>query len=157
MQSACRTAHSTESALLRVQNDIPCQLDNQDVVILVFLDLSVVFDTVGHDNLFKVLEKRFSVWGSALRWIKWYLGNRSSSGYINKCLFSSTRSIFRMPQGFTLGPSYSPTILPYLQTSSNFMICLILSMQMIRNCMSPSTPKYSPVCTILSHLLKNVW
>ena len=104
MQSAYRTAHSTESALLRVQNDILRQLDNQHGVILVLLDLSSAFDTIDHNNLFELLENRFGVRGSALRWIKSYLGNRSSSVYINNCLSSSTRSIFGVPQGSVLGP-----------------------------------------------------
>ena len=50
MQSAYRTAHSTESALIRVQNDILRQLDKKRGVILVLLDLSAAFDTIDHDH-----------------------------------------------------------------------------------------------------------
>ncbi|CAB3986429.1 Hypothetical predicted protein [Paramuricea clavata] len=47
-QSAYKPCHSTETALLRVQNDILQALDNGDSVILVLLDLSAAFDTVDH-------------------------------------------------------------------------------------------------------------
>ena len=50
--------------------------------------------TIDNNNLFELLENRFGVRGSALRWIKSYLGNRSSSVYINNYLSSPTSSVF---------------------------------------------------------------
>ena len=50
-RSAYRSCHSTESALMRVHNDIMISLDNGNSVILVLLDLSAAFDTVNHDLL----------------------------------------------------------------------------------------------------------
>ena len=69
MQSAYRTAHSTESTLIRVQNDILRQLDKKGVI-LVLLDLSAAFDTIDHDHLFELLQNRFGIKGTALDWIK---------------------------------------------------------------------------------------
>ena len=43
--------HSTETALLRVQNDILCALNRNELVILVLLDLSAAFYTVDHTLL----------------------------------------------------------------------------------------------------------
>ena len=45
-QSAYRKLHSTESALLKVQNDILQSLDNNCVTVLVLLDLSAAIDTI---------------------------------------------------------------------------------------------------------------
>ena len=49
-QSAYKSFHSTETALLKVQSDILCALDcNESVIhvhVLVLLDLSAAFDTV---------------------------------------------------------------------------------------------------------------
>ena len=45
LQSAYRKGHSTETALLKVQNDILCNMDSQRVALLVFLDLRAAFDT----------------------------------------------------------------------------------------------------------------
>jgi hypothetical protein len=50
-QSAYRKFHSTETALLKVQNDILNSLDRNDVTMLVMLDLSAAFDTIDHTTL----------------------------------------------------------------------------------------------------------
>ena len=47
-QSAYKNFHSTETALVRVQSDILCAIDNNESVILILLDLSATFDTVDH-------------------------------------------------------------------------------------------------------------
>ena len=44
-QSAFRKYHSTETALLKVQNDILMSMDNKEVTLLVLLDLSAAFDS----------------------------------------------------------------------------------------------------------------
>ena len=51
MQSAYRACHSTETALVRVQNDILRTLDQGGAAILVLLDLSAAFDTIDHSIL----------------------------------------------------------------------------------------------------------
>jgi len=53
LQSAYRKNHSTETALLRVLNDILMTLDHRqhEDVVLVMLDLSAAFDTLDHDIL----------------------------------------------------------------------------------------------------------
>ena len=45
MQSANKAGHSTESALVRVKNDILTSMDKTQCVLLVLLDLSAAFDT----------------------------------------------------------------------------------------------------------------
>ena len=60
-QSAYRSCHSTESALMRVHNDIMISLDNGNIVILVLLDQSAAFDTVNRYLLLSRLEKRFGI------------------------------------------------------------------------------------------------
>ena len=48
---AYRTGHSTETALTGIHNGILLAVDNNIWVILMLLDLSAGFDTVGHDIL----------------------------------------------------------------------------------------------------------
>ena len=50
-RSAYRQGHSTETALVRVQNDIIFAVDQKKAVLLVLLDLSAAFDTVNHQLL----------------------------------------------------------------------------------------------------------
>ena len=47
-QSAYRANHGTETALLRVQNDLLCAVDDHCEAIIVLLDLSAAFDTIDH-------------------------------------------------------------------------------------------------------------
>ena len=50
-QSAYKTGHSCETALLRVYNDIVTTIG----AMLVLLDLYAAFDTIVHDNFFSYL------------------------------------------------------------------------------------------------------
>ena len=54
-QSAYWRLHSTESALLKIQNDIAASMDSGKAVALTLLDLSMAFDTIDHDILFNSL------------------------------------------------------------------------------------------------------
>ena len=46
LQSAYKPGHSTETALVRVQNDILTSIDQHGIVKLVMLDLSAAFNTI---------------------------------------------------------------------------------------------------------------
>ena len=106
-QSAYRRLHSTESALLKIQNDIAASMDTgKAVVALTLLDLSAAFDTIDHDILFNSLRDRFGVDGTVLRWIKSYLSNRKQKVKLGTCnSFSDAFSLpYGVPQGSVLGP-----------------------------------------------------
>ena len=49
-QSAYKVFHLTETALVKVHNDILRAFDNNDSVVLLLLDLSAAFDTVDHSR-----------------------------------------------------------------------------------------------------------
>ena len=65
MESAYRKLHSTETVLIRFQNDIAIALDQKRSVILLLLDLSTAFDTVDHCILLSRLSRRFGIGGTA--------------------------------------------------------------------------------------------
>ncbi len=65
-QSGFRALNSTESALLKVTNDILLSIDSGSSAILILLDLSAAFDAVDHDILLKRLECVVGVQGLAL-------------------------------------------------------------------------------------------
>ena len=71
-QSAYKKAHndSTETALMKVKDDVMASLAQHQGVFLVLLDLSRAFDTVGHDILLNRLEKDLGIQGNVLLWFK---------------------------------------------------------------------------------------
>ena len=48
LQSAYKRFHSTETAFLKIHNDIVDNMDNCNVTALTLLDLSAAFDTIDH-------------------------------------------------------------------------------------------------------------
>jgi hypothetical protein len=104
VQSAYRANHSTETALLRVMNDLLLAVDNGDGAALVLLDLSAAFDTIDHTVLLSCLECRFGLKGVVLDWFHSYLSNRRQSVRISGESSSPSPLLFGVPQGSVLGP-----------------------------------------------------
>ena len=84
LQSAYRAGHSTETALLKVQNDMLLAMDRQHVTFLVLLDLSVAFDTLDHEALLRRFEVTYGITGTAPQWFRSYLTGKSQRVYINR-------------------------------------------------------------------------
>ena len=61
---------ATETALLKVQNDILINMDNGEVTLLVMLDMSAAFDTIDHNILIYTLKNDFGVVDNALKWFR---------------------------------------------------------------------------------------
>ena len=104
-QSAYRECHSTETALLRIMNDLLLDIDCNKVSMLSLLDLSAAFDTIDHSILLKRLEFSYGIKGNALSWFTTYLSDRSQSIFINQDLTSFPSFLkWGVPQGSVLGP-----------------------------------------------------
>ena len=76
-QSAYLPGHITETALLKVVNDLLTAMDTGKISVLTLLDLSVAFDTVDHDILLRRLEDTFGFQGTALAWVRSDLSGRT--------------------------------------------------------------------------------
>ena len=95
-QSAYRKFHSTETALLKIHNDILAALN--------LLDLSAAFDTIDHIMLLSSLDDWFGVTGKALDWFKSYLTGRCQRIKLGDCLSSKADFKLGVPQGSVIGP-----------------------------------------------------
>src|SRR5207247_3041457 len=76
LQSAYRKFHSTETALLRIYNDLLRASDRRQVTALVLLTLSYAFDTIDHQILLDRLASFYGFSGSALS-LRSYLSDRT--------------------------------------------------------------------------------
>ena len=104
LQSAYKPQHSTETALIKVQNDILLALDKNKCVILLLLDLSAAFDTVDHQTLLHRLDNLYGITGTALEWFTSYLTRRKQFVAINNVNSYSCPLNCGVPQGSVLGP-----------------------------------------------------
>ena len=76
-QSAYRKNHSTETALLKISNDLLCAMDKSRCSILVMLDQSAAFDTVNQDILMQRFQSTYGITGSAHAWLDSYFRHRT--------------------------------------------------------------------------------
>ena len=104
LQSAYRDKHSTETALIKVQNDILSALDAGSSAILLMLDLSAAFDTIDHDILLSRLCNVYGITGNALDWFRSYLTGRIQRVVIEDSVSVDQELDFGIPQGSVLGP-----------------------------------------------------
>ena len=104
VQSAYRRFHSTETALLRVTNDLLRAVDQHHEAVLVLLDLSAAFDTIDHGILLQRLTTRYGITSSALAWFTSYLKGRVQTVNINGTLSEERALRFGAPQGSVIGP-----------------------------------------------------
>ena len=104
LQSAYKQQHSTETALLKVKNDILMSMDEEHVTLLVLLDLSAAFDTIHHDKLIGRLESDLGITDNALSWFKSYLSDRFQRVSVNGSLSDQFPLKQGVPQGSCLGP-----------------------------------------------------
>ena len=86
VQSAYKRFHSTETALLKIHNDIICNMDNGKVTALTLLDLSAAFDTIDHSTLLERLYGHFGISCTVFKWFKSYISNRQERVHIDGSL-----------------------------------------------------------------------
>ena len=86
LQSAYRSKHSTETAVLKIQNDIIGILDMGMCTVLTSLDLSAAFDTVDHAIFLRRLNFLYGVDGVPLNWFKSYFNDRDHRVCVHEAL-----------------------------------------------------------------------
>ena len=102
-QSAYRASHSTETALLKVSNDVLSSIDKGKCIVLASLDLSAAFDTVDHSILLSRLETTYGIKATALQWFRSYLMKRQHRVSIKSSLSKPFMLTCGVPQGSVLG------------------------------------------------------
>ena len=109
-QSTYRPGHSTETALLKIVNDVLLALHDGTVSLLTLLDLSAAFDTIDHSLLpidHSLLLHRFhhdfGIQGTAPDWFLSYLTNCVQLVSIHCYTSEPAPTSFGVPRGSVLG------------------------------------------------------
>ena len=105
LQSAYRSCHSVETALVKVFNDCLLSIDKKQILLLILLDLSAAFDTIDHCVIMQRLEKLFGITGSALDWLRSYFKERFQTVVIKNMSSQPKELSTGVPQGSVVGPS----------------------------------------------------
>ena len=68
-QSAYRSGHSTETALLKVVNDVVVSACDRQATVFLSLDISAAIDTIDHDIVLDRISQDFGIRGTVLSWL----------------------------------------------------------------------------------------
>ena len=101
LKLAYRDNHSTETALIKLQNDILSALCAGSSAILLMLDLSAAFDAIDHNILLSRLFNVYGITGDTLDWFRSYLTCRIQRVVIEDAVSGDQE--FWSPTGFCFG------------------------------------------------------
>ena len=79
-------------------------MDNKEVTLLVFLDLSAPFDTIKHSLLLNILQQDFGVTGTALNLFDSFLSGRKQGILMGDKTSDDYNLNCGVPQGSCMGP-----------------------------------------------------
>lgn len=124
VQSGYRPFHSTETANVKVLNDLFSNSTTGQPSILASLDLSSAFDCVSHAKLLARLSQEFGVGGKCLGWLQSYLQNRCQYVKFKGNKSEPTPLQTGVPQGSVIGPLlFSIYVSPITRLINSYGFC----------------------------------
>ena len=103
-QSAYRANHSTQTSIIRVQEDCIDNICDKMLTGLCFLDIRKCFDTIDH-NVLQQKMNNYGIVDEELQWFKSYLLDRQQFVYAHGVLSNEAVLNIGVPQGSVLGPT----------------------------------------------------
>ena len=105
-QTAYRPGHSTETALLKVVNDLFLSLNKGNISVLALLDFSSAFDTIDHSILEHRLHTDLGFTDAVLQWFSSYLTQCTHYISLSNHCSAFAPAHTGVPQGSVLGPMH---------------------------------------------------
>ena len=102
-QGGFRPGHSTIDSAVTLVDKIFKAMNDREITVATFIDLSKAFDTVNHSILLKKLEY-LGVKGLTLLWLTDYISNRVQRTVCNNSTSNPLEVVCGVPQGSVLGP-----------------------------------------------------
>src|SRR2546425_12492489 len=153
-----RKFHSTETALLRIYNDLLLASDRRQVTALVLLDLFSAFDTINHQILLDRLASFYRFSGLALSLLRSYLSDRTHHVVVQSSSSPAFHITTGVPQGSVLGPLlFSLYTSPISHILENTNISFHLYADDTQLYISFSSSDSSSALASLSHALDSVY
>jgi len=104
LQSAYRANFSTETALIKITDDILTNLDKNILTVQIMIDMSSAFDTIGHKTLLNRFSKSFGLRNNVLNRFNSFLNDRFQSVCINNLTSDLINLSSGVPQCSVLVP-----------------------------------------------------
>ena len=101
LQSGFQRRHSTETALVRILDQIHFNLDKNNITSLLCIDYSKAINLINHEILLIKL-KAFGVIDNNLSLFHSYLSDRRQYVFVSGCKLSLSSIRYRVPQGVYL-------------------------------------------------------
>ena len=125
-QYGFRAGHSTSSALVNFVQKVVRAIDNKEILIGLFLDLSKAFDTLDHQILLNKLHL-YGIRGSVLDLFKSYLTNRKQHVVIENVKSENQQIKCGVPQGSILGPLLFLLYINDISHISHILQCILFA------------------------------
>ena len=133
-------------------------MENQQVTSIVVIDLSATFNTVDHQILIDVLNKRFNIKGVALKWFANYLTSRSCKVIVEDAHSTEKPLLFSVPQGSVAGlvlyNAYASTLKEVV--SSSIELHGFADDHMIKDTFKPNVDQESRVIQTLEQCTSDI-
>ena len=123
-QYGFRQNHSTEFATIELVDRLISEMENNEIPLNIYLDLSKAFDTLDHAILLEKL-KHYGIKDRALDLLESYLTNRQQYVHLNDTTSDLLPIITGVPQGSILGPLLFIIYVNDLSNASNFFYPII--------------------------------